>query len=49
VAEQMRLGHRYRNALIEIERTRRAAVREILDRSIDPTAQERLDALIRAR
>ena len=32
VDEQMRLGHRYQNRLIEIERERRAAVREVLGR-----------------
>lgn len=49
VAEQMRLGHAYRNTLVEIERARRRAVREILERGADPDAVARLASLVAER
>lgn len=46
VQDQMRAGHRYRNTLTEIERGRRAALREI-DRSIPEVAAQ--EALVSER
>lgn len=45
VREQMRLAHRYQNQLVEIERERRAAVRELLDEqaTVAPLAERLAD------
>lgn len=52
VREQMRLAHRYRNALVEIERGRRAAHRALLSSVGDMPALEathaQADAIVRA-
>lgn len=47
VENQMVLGHRYRNKLIEIERRRRDAVREVTSRLVDPEDQARVDQLLK--
>jgi len=48
VATQMRLGHAYRNRLVEIERARRAQVSEILERGEPAELRTRLATLVTA-